>query len=40
MDKLIQEGRITMGLDFDGRTYRISRADVDLLIRVLKREIE
>jgi len=40
MDKLTQEGRITIGLDFDGRTYRISRADVDLLIRVLKREIE
>lgn len=40
MDKLAQEKRITLGLDFDGRTYRIARADVELLIRVLRREIE
>ena len=40
MDKLAQEGRITIGLDFDGRTYRISRTDIELIIKVLKREIE
>jgi len=40
MDRLSQEGRITVELDFDGRTYRISRADVSLIIQVLKREIK
>ena len=40
MDKLAQDGRITIGLDFDGRTYRISRTDVETIIKVLKREIE
>jgi hypothetical protein len=40
MEKLVQEGRLTIGLDFDGRTYRIARSDIDTLIKVLKREIE
>jgi len=40
LDKLNKEGRINIQLDFDGRTYRISRADIDLVIRILKREIE
>jgi excisionase family DNA binding protein len=39
-EKLVAEGRITLNRDFDGRTYRISRAEVDTLIKVLKREIE
>ncbi len=40
IDKLAEDGRITIGLDFDGRTYRISRTDIELVIKVLKREIE
>ena len=39
-ERLEQEGRIKLSLDFDGRTYRISRADVDIVIKYLNREIE
>jgi hypothetical protein len=40
LDKLNDEGRITIHKDFDGRSLRISRDDIALVIRVLKREIE
>ncbi len=40
LDRLVDEGRIHFILDFDRRTQRISRADVDTVVKILKREIE
>ncbi len=38
--RLVAEGRIRFILDFDGQTQRITREDVEIVIKVLKREIE
>jgi membrane-bound lytic murein transglycosylase B len=40
LDRLVTEGRIRFILDFDRRTQRISREDVETVIKILKREIE
>jgi len=40
MDKLAEQGRIKVDPDPDGRALRISRADVELVIKVLKGESE
>jgi hypothetical protein len=40
LDRLIDEKRIRFVPGFDGRSLRISRPEVDIVIKVLKREIE
>jgi hypothetical protein len=40
LDRLTDEKRIRFVPGFDGRTLHISRTDVELVIKVLKHEIE
>ncbi len=40
MEKLVETGRIKILDDPDGRAMRISRTDVDFIIRFLKGEVE
>jgi hypothetical protein len=39
MKELEEQGRISLERDFDHSKYVISRGDVELIIRVLRREI-
>lgn len=40
LERLVDAGRIRFIVDFDKRTQRISRDDVETVIKILKREIE